>query len=575
MFGDGSQGSLTVTSGNTVNLALNTKHQFTTVDIQSGGVLSTSSTTGSVLYILATTSVNIAGTINVSNKVNAGQNSWSTTIDGVTYSSPSTANGGSGGNSRLFSGGSQGLGFGGGGAGGAWWPGGSTGNGGNGGTPGGFGGSGGGGGGTSSRYDGGNGGTSAGGGGAAFNNGNGASYGASGGNAYGNNGGNASIVNGNNGSESAGGGGGAGGRAGRAGVHIVIKAPIITIGGSIITSGTAGTNGGNGGSGASDGVDLSYLTGGGGGGGGGGNAGNVYVYYDTSYSNTGTITISGGIMGFGGSGAAYGSAGGVGSAGVLIVTSTEEHTQSGYSVITEPLSFNSNGAITGGYGAFGFGAIFGGEAQTSGLMDHKYDQSGFANIKVTNSVTQTGTATIASLVTKTQSGYSRIQTSSLKTQLGYATIQYAYLKEQLGFASIKGTTSRTQTGYARIQHYVSKTQPGYANILSEVSNEQTGFADIFGDTIHDQGGYANIILEFSYDISGYSYIYDKKTLPGDFIRDNGDVYIKEHTIDSGVLGASEDFQYGVYIKEMTNSSSNVIINDDIKESGVYIKEEKL
>ena len=95
-FGDGSDGALNVTSG-TTNLNLDTKYQYTTVNVSSGATLSTTSTTGSVLYICATTSINIDGTINVSNKVNAGNNSWSVTIDGYTFNSPGVVSGGSGG----------------------------------------------------------------------------------------------------------------------------------------------------------------------------------------------------------------------------------------------------------------------------------------------------------------------------------------------------------------------------------------------------------------------------------------------------------------------------------------------
>lgn len=113
-YGDGSDGVLNVTSG-TVNLQLNRKYQFTDVTIASGATLSTNSTTGAVLYICATGTVTINGSINLVGKVNPGQYSWSTTIDGTTFTSPSTANGGAGGayvNQTIAP---QGQGFGGGG----------------------------------------------------------------------------------------------------------------------------------------------------------------------------------------------------------------------------------------------------------------------------------------------------------------------------------------------------------------------------------------------------------------------------------------------------------------------------
>ena len=118
-FGNGSDGALNVTSG-TTNLNLNNKYQYTTVNVSSGATLSTANTTGSVLYICATTSITIDGTINVSNKVNAGNNSWSVTIDGYTFNSPGVVSGGRGGydSAATAMGGYGYLGYGGGGAGG-------------------------------------------------------------------------------------------------------------------------------------------------------------------------------------------------------------------------------------------------------------------------------------------------------------------------------------------------------------------------------------------------------------------------------------------------------------------------
>jgi len=311
-FGDGSQGALNVTSGTTY-LPLNTKLQYTTVNVSSGATLSTNSTTGAVLYILATESITINGTINVSNKVDYGNNTWGVTIDGENYSSPGVANGGYGdiytGQTRAF----QSAGFGGGGSGvGITLLSGTTYRAGNGGV----------------------GSTSAAGGGAVsvartsngtssnrndaarVNGGSGVAYayrqgtnytgttsatGGSGGQGYGANGADGSGSHTHTGGSGSynwygGGGGGGGGRAGRSGVHVVLKAPSITINGTIITSGTSGGNGGNGGrSRTLDGWrDFWGMPGGGG---GGGSGGDIQLVYNDTINTTGTLTRSGGSGG--------------------------------------------------------------------------------------------------------------------------------------------------------------------------------------------------------------------------------------------------------------------------------------
>lgn len=316
-YGDGSNGSLNVTSGS-YSLALDTKHQFTDVTIASGATLTTGSTTGSVLYILCTGTFTLDGTINVSGKVTYGNNSWSVTLDDVLYTSPGVANGGSGG-SPSGMGGSQSNGYGGGGGGGGTSSMSEIGAGGSGGTGSSSFGSAGSGGyaSTSTPNDadtatGGNSSGSAGGGGGAVagyeTSGDrrlsvwaqagrgGTSYGANG--SDGGDGGYTSL----SGTSSAtwysdrAGGGGAGGRAGRAGVHVVIKARELIINGSIITSGTAGQRGGRGGRRLTHTGWFSYG-GGGGGGGGGGNAGSIYLTYDDSLTNNGVLTYAGGAAG--------------------------------------------------------------------------------------------------------------------------------------------------------------------------------------------------------------------------------------------------------------------------------------
>lgn len=319
VYGDGSNGALNVTNGNTTNLALNTKYQYTTVNVASGGILTTNSAVGAVLYICATTSINISGTLDVSGKVTPGKSTNSVVIDGVTYTSPNIGNGGQGSDAYTLDanynfitggiGGQQSNGYGGGGAGGGVQPDYQNGypiyKGGNGGTgtptPGaggaahfrsasGY----------AAFYNGDHGGAGAGGAGALvlWGSGGGMSgtHRAGGGGGHGV-AGQASASQPPVGYDAAG-GGGSGGNVGRAGVHIVLKAPVITINGTVITAGGNGGGGGN----APGTVRSDEFGGGGGGGGGAGHGGNLYVTHAGNYTTTGsTLNLTGGQGGSGGS----------------------------------------------------------------------------------------------------------------------------------------------------------------------------------------------------------------------------------------------------------------------------------
>ena len=95
IYGDGSDGVLNVSSG-TRSLPLDVKHQFESVTIANGATLTTSSNTGSVLFITAKESITINGTLDVSNKLLNGANNYYVTLDGITFYNPSVRNGGAG-----------------------------------------------------------------------------------------------------------------------------------------------------------------------------------------------------------------------------------------------------------------------------------------------------------------------------------------------------------------------------------------------------------------------------------------------------------------------------------------------
>lgn len=97
MLGNGSDGDLYVANGQTVNLNLNHKYQFRNITVEAGGTISTTNTTGAVLYLLAIGKIEISGNIILNNKMNRGHNTWGTTIDGGYYESPGVAPGGYGG----------------------------------------------------------------------------------------------------------------------------------------------------------------------------------------------------------------------------------------------------------------------------------------------------------------------------------------------------------------------------------------------------------------------------------------------------------------------------------------------
>ena len=316
MYGDGSDGPLNVTT--THSLALDTKHQFTTVNVASGATLQGIGD-GAVLYICATESITINGNLYAGSTA-PGQRNVSVTINGETFTSPSVANGGRGGHGAFSAvGGNQGAGFGGGGTGGGvdYSPWGGPihrgGHGGTGGYPAGSGGASH----TSGSGVGNSGGTSGGGGGAIHLTDGGVSSGR-GGHAYGGHGQrwHTTIAF----AGVAGEGGGAGGAAAVGGIHIVLQAPVINIGSSaVVTTRVFATrNGGNGGDG-SDYWGGGYETGSGGGGGGGANAGNLYLRGQSISHSSATYGMTGGAGGLGGTGYQPGLAGSAGSDGQVIL----------------------------------------------------------------------------------------------------------------------------------------------------------------------------------------------------------------------------------------------------------------
>lgn len=338
-FGNGSDGNLIFTtstksygnlsspsdynvSDNTLYLNLNRKYQFYNFVIGSGTTVTTTNSTGAVLYIMAQNDLNVSGSIVLNNILNNG--TISSTFDGI--NAPSVASGGNGGMAIIRgtfetiyggSGGNNGYGFGGGGGGGdAGDNGGSAyGNGADGrdgcspigsvgsiasiiSSPEGFSGA------SPSASIG----CSVGGNGAVQTAGNPETtvYGGVSSNSYG---GNASIGSAsgtycpNNCFYAVGGAGGTGGLAGKSGVNLMLYGKKVLFNGSCNLSGTNGGSGGNGSNGLKQ-TDFGSVAvgGGGGGGGGGGNSGSLYIYYYNLISNTGTKTLSKGTGGAGGTG---------------------------------------------------------------------------------------------------------------------------------------------------------------------------------------------------------------------------------------------------------------------------------
>ena len=121
--------------------------------------------------------------------------------------------------------------------------------------------------------------------------------------------GGASGGGGNTYQSTTGGSGGAGGNGGEYGggaILISARKVIINATGILTVKGDNGLNGTNGGTGSNVGTSIASGGGGGGGGGGGAAAGSIIILYD-SYTNNGTLTVSGGGGGSGGSGGLAGS----------------------------------------------------------------------------------------------------------------------------------------------------------------------------------------------------------------------------------------------------------------------------
>lgn len=352
MFGDGSDGDLTVTNGNYTYLVPDHKYQYRNVNIQSGGSLycmDQVNYTGAVCYILCSGTFTLDGTIDLTYSVNAGSNGYTATVNGETFITPGVAAGGSGASRSGAPGGSSAFGWGGGGAGGAAYLGGQAVNSGGAGST------------VTNSVAASNNGptagstsnvgptasngyfTSGGAGGSNGGGGAGASFvwrsvvsggvtlQAQGG-AGGNNASNGKTILGTQGWSNASsnflfagaGGGGNGGYPGYAGMHLVIKAPTIILRGTINVSGGDGSQGALGGNSAADWASRyssiypappSYglENGGPGGGGGGGNAGNIQIVYSSALTDTATKLYNGGAGGAAGAaGAANGQTGAAG-----------------------------------------------------------------------------------------------------------------------------------------------------------------------------------------------------------------------------------------------------------------------
>ena len=315
-------------SGNTLRLKPNIIYEFNSFDLRTGTTLTVMSEVdrATVLYISCTTTCNIDGHVDLTDINDYGmvhEESYNISIGGTTFTYPGVGNGGIGGygSSSL-----RHLGFGSGGHGGGTNIAGNIVNGGTGARGRSFFGSRGNRGSVSSgsgrtgywEQEGGDAVEGSAGGGGAANllleentNATASATGGYGGNSYGANGSNGSIgVSGSGqwtvfGSASGAGGGGAGGRAGKSGIHFVIKADVITFGGSLNASGTDGQGGGDGGRRRTQGPDWSghwFSWGGcGGGGGGGGSSGNFYVFYGSSQTVLdNNIILNGGVGGDGG-----------------------------------------------------------------------------------------------------------------------------------------------------------------------------------------------------------------------------------------------------------------------------------
>jgi hypothetical protein len=332
-------------SGDTLYLKLNRIYQFTDVTIGAGTLVSTFNKTGSILYILSNSTINITGNINISNVLNNGSTSNSFNDGVTTYYSPSIQSGGNGGKAN----GNAGSGS----------------AGGNGGVSyNGYGGGGGGGGcdinnayggaGGNGIYPYGTGGSAivgAGGIGKGGNNGGNSSGGSggtlydidlsgAGGNAYSNNGGN-SGSGGTDGNRAGGGGGGGGGIAGISGVHLLLNSPRLYLSGIINLSGTNGGNGGNGGNEYHAGTPR-CGGGAGGGGGGGGNSGTLYLTYSILLDSS-TKSLNGGLGGNAGTMGTGGLSGGISAvAGTSGSNGTTNSTTFIETFIENSQTFNSN-----------------------------------------------------------------------------------------------------------------------------------------------------------------------------------------------------------------------------------------
>lgn len=186
--------------------------------------------------------------------------------------------------------------------------------------------------------------------------------------------------------------------------------------------------------------------------------------YDLTYTTTGSGGITGDM--------------------IFLRAAMTSQEQTGNTRIVVPDRAAPSSGMSGGYGTFGFGGIFGGEVQTTG--------------EVTVDRDQVGTARITAIVNKTTIGTARITAPTPKVQLGTARITARPTRTQLGNARITATVDKTVSGNANITTVNDKPQTGNANIESLIittDQPQTGMANIRSDTVRDQLGDARITTQ--------------------------------------------------------------------------------
>lgn len=153
-----------------------------------------------------------------------------------------------------------------------------------------------------------------------------------------------------------------------------------------------------------------------------------------------------------------------------------------------PIDSTGGGSQMGGWGTFGLGALFGGEASQAGETVHNQDQAGKLRVQAIVDSTQTGKLRVQANNSQDQTGKLRVQIHSTKDQTGQFRIASEPTRPIQGALRIQQTYDTPQTGKLRVAIEQTQDQNGILRVSQLSNRDQTGKLRIMGHPERDQTG---------------------------------------------------------------------------------------